>query len=65
MRLDETAVGHEAQIRVVVGESQGADAFGNAGLPALASPALVGLCEAASMAALENFMDEANGLWGA
>lgn len=58
MPVDEGHVGAKGELTVEVEPSLSADAYGNAGLPALATPALVGLFERASMRALDGIMGE-------
>jgi fluoroacetyl-CoA thioesterase len=55
--ISASAIGREERITALVGETQSADAYGNSGLQALASPALVGLIEVACMKALEGLLE--------
>jgi predicted thioesterase len=54
--VGDDAVGATGELRVQVTEDMSADAYGNAGLPALATPAVVGGFERAAMAALAPYV---------
>jgi fluoroacetyl-CoA thioesterase len=64
MPIDETAVGRDGVVVAQVGDDLTADRFGNTGLAALATPALVGLFEQAAMQALDGLLDEGEGSVG-
>ncbi len=50
---------------MMIGDAQSAAVYGNAGLEALGSPALVGTLEVASIRALQEFLDEGDRSVGA
>jgi fluoroacetyl-CoA thioesterase len=64
MPIDEGAVGREGEVVARVDAELTADRYGNAGLAALATPALVGLFEQAAMRALDGVLSEAEGSVG-
>jgi fluoroacetyl-CoA thioesterase len=64
MPIDERAVGREGQVVARVDGELTADRYGNAGLAALATPALVGLFEQAAMRALDCVLAEGEGSVG-
>ena len=57
MPVSEEAIGRQGVITVRVDESQSAASYGNPGLSALATPALVGLMERAAMEALDGLIE--------
>ena len=64
MPIDDGAVGRDGVVVVRVDSDLTADRYGNAGLAALATPALVGLFEQAAMRALEGLLAEGEGSVG-
>jgi fluoroacetyl-CoA thioesterase len=64
MPIDDGAVGREGVVVVCVDSDLTADRYGNAGLAALATPALVGLFEQAAMRALDGMLGEGEGSVG-
>ena len=64
MPVDQTAVGRAGIILARVEDDLTADRYGNAGLIALATPALVGLFEQAAMRALDGLLAEGEGSEG-
>jgi fluoroacetyl-CoA thioesterase len=64
MPIDEGAVGLEGVVVARVDSDLTADRYGNAGLAALATPALVGLFEQAAMRALDGVLAEGEGSVG-
>ncbi len=64
MPIDDGAVGREGEVVSRVGAELTADRYGNAGLAALATPALVGLFEQAAMRALDGVLAEGEGSVG-
>lgn len=52
MPIDKVTIGQAAVVRIRVTRAMSADKFGNRGLLALATPALVGLFDRAAMSAL-------------
>jgi len=56
VNMTEDAVGRQGRVTCVVERSQSANAYGNPDLWALATPALVGLMEMASMDALDGLL---------
>ena len=57
MAVSGSAVGGVGRMTAVVERTQSANAYGNYGLSALATPALIGLIELACMDALEGLLD--------
>jgi fluoroacetyl-CoA thioesterase len=64
MPIDDGAVGREGEVVAQVEAELTADRYGNAGLAALATPALVGLFEQAAMRALEGVLADGEGSVG-
>jgi fluoroacetyl-CoA thioesterase len=58
MPVDQTAVGRDGIVVARIEDDLTADRYGNAGLIALATPALVGLFEQAAMRALDGLLAE-------
>jgi len=64
MPVDQTAVGRDGIVVARIADDLTADRYGNAGLTALATPALVGLFEQAAMRALDGLLAEGEGSVG-
>lgn len=64
MPVDQTAVGRDGIVVARIEDDLTADRYGNAGLSALATPALVGLFEQAAMRALDGLLAEGEGSVG-
>jgi fluoroacetyl-CoA thioesterase len=64
MPVDQTAVGRDGIVVARIEDDLTADRYGNAGLIALATPALVGLFEQAAMRALDGLLAEGEGSVG-
>jgi fluoroacetyl-CoA thioesterase len=64
MPIDETAVGRQGVVVAQVEDELTADRYGNTGLAALATPALVGLFEQAAMRALDGLLADGEGSVG-
>ena len=64
MPIDDGSVGREGVVVARVDSDLTADRYGNAGLAALATPALVGLFEQAAMRALDGVLAEGEGSVG-
>ena len=64
MPVDQTAIGREGIMVAQIEDDLTAARYGNAGLAALATPALVGLFEQAAMRALDGLLAEGEGSVG-
>ena len=64
MPVDQTAIGREGIVVAQIEDDLTAARYGNAGLAALATPALVGLFEQAAMRALDGLLAEGEGSVG-